>query len=161
MVDDEDYDYLNQWRWHFSHGYAMRRQSNPRKYIYMHREIMGIADKNGKIQIDHIDRNGLNNRRSNLRICSRRENRGNQKINSNNKSGYRGVCFDKTIKGNLKWRARISAKHNEIFLGRFTNSEDAARAWDTAAKKYFGDFARLNFPTTEERMEYYLDHVTR
>jgi hypothetical protein len=89
--------------------------------------------------VDHIDGDGLNNRRSNLRLATPSQNAGNSRIRSNNTSGYKGVCF---ISG--KWVAQITYKSNPMTLGRFDDILDAARAYNAGAIKYFGKFARLN-----------------
>ena len=92
---------------------------------------------------DHIDRNGLNNSRGNLRLASNAENLRNRPRQRNNKSGYKGVCFDKRVS---RWRADIGVNGRRIKVGRFDTPEEAARAYDAAAREYFGEFAYLNFP---------------
>jgi len=91
--------------------------------------------------IDHINQNKLNNRRNNLRVCSRSENGANRSIPKTNTSGYKGVYRIKN-----KWMAQIGIKNKSIYLGCFDEKVDAAIAYDTAATKAFGAFARLNFP---------------
>lgn len=109
------------------------------RYSMMHRYILGLTDS--KIEIDHIDRDGLNNRRSNLRTCSRTENMRNRGITKNNTSGYKGVNWNKQ---NKKWCSRIKVNYKEIYLGNFDSKLEAAAAYNTAARKYFGRFAVLN-----------------
>lgn len=92
---------------------------------------------------DHIDRNGLNNRRDNLRLATNAENLRNRPRQRNNKSGYKGVCFDKRVG---RWRADIGVDGRSIKVGRYDTAEEAARAYDTAAREHFGEFAYLNFP---------------
>jgi len=99
--------------------------------------------------VDHTNRDTLDNHRSNLRICTRSQNCGNQKIRSTNRSGFKGVNWKKP--GGKKnpyghWCARISVESKRIQLGYFSTAEEAARVYDQAAQKYFGEFARLNFP---------------
>lgn len=109
----------------------------------MHRKIMILEGYNikGK-QIDHKDGNGLNNLISNLRICSNTQNARNQNKHKNNTSGYKGVSLRKDRN---KWVAKIRIDNNKrIFLGHFDNKEDAARAYNKAALKYHGEFAKLN-----------------
>lgn len=95
------------------------------------------------LQIDHIDGDGLNNTKQNLRICTQSENVMNQSIRSDNSSGYKGVWWDKQTN---KWRAGIIISGKTVYLGRFDFLVNAARAYDFAAKELFGEFSKLNFP---------------
>jgi len=106
-----------------------------------------------KEYIDHIDGNGLNNRRSNLRVATQSQNSANQgKINGNFSSKYKGVCWDKSKQnwmsyiGSTYGSAGKSIKTKREYLGRFKNEEDAARAYDKRARELWGDYAHLNFP---------------
>jgi hypothetical protein len=93
--------------------------------------------------VDHKNLNTLDNTRTNLRLATRSQNMFNRnKIKSNTSSRFRGVCFDKRRK---KWCAYITVEGKRIWLGTFDNEIDAAMAYDAAAKKYHGEFARLNF----------------
>jgi hypothetical protein len=92
---------------------------------------------------DHVSGDGLDNRRANLRPATKAENARNRPAQSNNTSGYKGVGWDAT-RG--KWRAQIKAPGTPRYLGRFGSAEDAARAYDAAARQAFGAFAWLNFP---------------
>lgn len=150
LVDDEDFEWLNQWKWSFSghkgrkHGYAVRRIYPNGRYqkgivMLMHRFIM---DPPANMEVDHVDRNTTNCQRHNLRICSRFENMRNTSKREN-RSGFRGVYWYQSPKS---WGARIVMNKKHIFLGLFENKEDAARSYDEAAKKYHKEFARLNFP---------------
>lgn len=146
LVDDEWFEFLSQWKWQaMKHGrtfYAVRtdRSIKPQKQIRMHRVITAVSkDK----EIDHIDNNGLNNCKENLRICSHYQNAFNRTKNSNNTSGHKGVHLHKPMN---KWIAKIRVSHKAVHLGLFDNCTDAAHAYDDAAKKYFGEFASLNFP---------------
>lgn len=145
LVDDADYEFLNQWKWWaYKKGYtfyALRSQSNPTKKIRMHRQILGLTDP--AIRSDHINRNGLDNQRSNLRSCTQGENMRNTGMSKNNKSGYKGVCWCKTGR---KWKAEISVNSKTVFLGYYTCLVKAAKAYDTAAIKHYRDFANTNFP---------------
>ncbi len=105
---------------------------------YIHRLIMGIKD--GKILVDHINGNSLDNRKSNLRLCSRQENTRNNKGHGKNK--YKGVDRDKRRKS--LYFACITVRGLKLYLGSFDNEKDAALAYNKAATKYFGEFAKLN-----------------
>lgn len=148
LVDDEDFEWLNQWKWHYDvKGYAARhlsRKTSNHELVYMHRQIMNFPKNK---MVDHKDRNGLNNRRENLRSCTKSQNAMNSKKEINNRSGYRGVVVDSynTI------RAFIMVNKRHIPLGKFSSLIDAARARDIAAKKYHGEFASLNFPDKGEQ----------
>jgi hypothetical protein len=95
--------------------------------------------------IDHIDGNKLNNKRNNLRVCTRQQNTFNSKRNAKNNSGYKGVYLHKQPGGRSLWRARIKINYKTIHLGLFEDPRDAGLAYDVAAIKYFGVFARPNF----------------
>ncbi len=137
LVDNEDYEELSKYRWHVNGKYASRSVF-PNRRIYMHRLILGA--KAGE-EVDHIDQNKFNNTRENLRICSRSENMQNRTLRTN-KSGFVGVYFDR--KRGL-WRSKITAAGKFKHLGHFELPQEAARAYDCAAKEIYGKHARLNF----------------
>lgn len=142
-IDDDDFNYINQWKWQArkdEHRWYASMGKKEGLSTMMHRVILGLTDP--KIIVDHIDRNGLNNKKSNLRICSNSENCRNRKLISGKSSKYMGVCFHKKTK---KWYASIGKDWKTIYLGIFKNEADAARAYDEAAKIHFGEFANLNF----------------
>lgn len=146
LVDDEDFEYLNQWGWCYSAvGYAIRNDYSGRvhKMVYMHRQVMKDPYNLLKTQIDHIDRNMLNNQKSNLRFCSPSQNGSNKTQQRNNTSGYKGVSYDKSRDS---WDARIQVNGKPIRLGRFATAKLAAIAYDKEAIKHLGDLAYLNFP---------------
>jgi hypothetical protein len=140
LVDDEDFEYLNQWKWSAKcSGYSfyaqrMFRINGIRKMIMMHRFILGV-EKNR--DIDHIDHDGLNNQKRNLRLVTHSQNMANSRKGEGFTSKYKGVSFDKM---NGKWVVDIAGKR----VGRFADEEEAARAYNEAAKKLYGDFAFLN-----------------
>lgn len=136
LIDDEDFEYLNQWKWSCSSkDYAFRNIYLPRRgSIGLHREIMD--DPKGK-DVDHINGNKLDNRRSNLRICTRAENSKNR-ITVKSKSGHLGVYWSNQ---NKKWNAQIGLSGKSTSLGFFDDIQDAIKARQQAAKQYFGEFA--------------------
>ncbi len=144
MVDDEDFEYLNQWKWHIAKNnkYAARREyfkggKGKSKIVYMHRQIMN-PDVNK--EVDHINGDGLDNRKSNLRSITSIQNHYNHKILSNNKSGYNGVSKTR----NSTWHTCISVNNKTIHVGTYKTPEEAALAYNEAARIYYGEFARLN-----------------
>lgn len=152
LVDDIDFKWLSQWKW-----FAMKENGNDSAYyavrsvnrtqrehtVRMHREILGLKKGDGK-QTDHKNGNRLDNRRSNLRLCTHAQNQYNQ-IPRKGSSRYKGVY--RTNKSR-KWHARIKYSLKGIHIGSFDNEIKAAEAYDEAALKYYGEFARLNFPKT-------------
>lgn len=141
MVDDEDFEVLNKFEWYMHNGYASRSIKQPDgryKSFRMARIIMGATS--GQL-VDHIDRNKLNNQRHNLRFADKSINSINRERQSNNKSGFRGVHFEKQTK---KWRAEIHSYDRHIRLGRFSNPKDAALAYNKVAREIFGDVAYQN-----------------
>jgi len=147
LVDDKDFKALNRHKWNaLKHGdicYAVRTiaVSGKRTSLYMHVEIMG------KKGIDHIDHNGLNNQRNNLRFCTVSENMMNRSKQENASSIYKGVCFHK-ITG--KWMAHIRINGKRIHLGLFISEVDAAKAYNAKAIELFCGFAHLNIILSEE-----------
>lgn len=135
LVDDADFDWLNQWKWSLgsksSGGYARRKEAG--KHILMHRLIMGFPVG---LQVDHINRNPHDNQRKNLRIVTRSQNCWNRKANGERR--FKGVF--------VRWQAIIMAGGKRFHLGSFSSEGAAARAYDRAAKRLHGDFAQLNFP---------------
>lgn len=139
IVDDDDFEWLNQWKWRFD-IYAVRELRG--KPLYMHRIILQTPIG---MQTDHINGDKLDNRRENLRICSASQNKQNEGIRSNNTSGYKGAHYVSTNNRIKKWCATIWINNKSIFLGFFLTAEEAARAYDKKAIELFGDFANLNF----------------
>lgn len=147
IVDDEDYEYLNQWNWssvnNRKYPYARRHlkiENGKPVHVLMHR-IITNCPKN--MQVDHINHNTLDNRKANLRICTKSDNQKNR-IGRSKVSGYKGIS-----KANSKsnpWRVYISSgyKGKYFFLGNYKSQEMAAKAYNEAAKKYHGEFAYLN-----------------
>ncbi len=150
LVDDRDYDFLIQWKWHANPSttngcfYARRtiRVGKGVKRIYMHRLIMQ-ADSG--IKVDHIDRNGLNNQRSNLRLCTRQQNTFNTN-NRKRKSPYKGVSKKEDYDRKKPWRACFKANGKQMLFGHFETEIEAAICYDINVLKFRGEFAVLNFP---------------
>ena len=143
LIDDEDYERVNQYKWCInSNGYAVTsyRDSNGKwKAMKMHRFILNL--NKGDSLVDHRDTIRINNQKYNLRIASFVENLRNQKINKNNKSGFKGVRLHKP--SNL-YIAQIGINGKQKHIGYFKCPVEAAKAYNEAAIKYFGEFARLN-----------------
>lgn len=144
LVDDEDYDYLMQWKWTYkkqkTNEYAARNEpigNGKRKTVKMHREIMKFPN----CDVDHKDSNGLNNQKYNLRIATRSQNLMNGRKRNNTSSIYKGVSYYYWIG---KYCARIRINGKLKFLGNFDNEIDAALAYNIKAIELFGDFALLN-----------------
>ncbi|QGH72302.1 MAG: zinc binding loop region of homing endonuclease [Podoviridae sp. ctg2L5] len=141
LVDDEDFHFLEKYNWCVnSSNYVMRvkTKSGKRETITLHRLITGVPSN---LQVDHANGNRLDNRRKNLRVCTRSQNCVNRTSKVKSKSGYRGVT-----KHYNKWRARIEQNGKKIHLGLFETPELAAKAYDQIALSLYGDFAVLNFP---------------
>ena len=146
LVDDEYFEYLNQFKW-FAHKkkngfYAERNipiDNCKQKTQMMHRIILGDIPK--ILDVDHIDGNGLNNQKYNLRSCTHQQNMMNRKSNKNTSSKYRGVTWDKKTR---KWYVSIFTNYKRIYIGYFINEIEAALAYNKAALVAYGSFARLN-----------------
>lgn len=144
LIDDSDLTHLSRWNWSAHRcgdkWYAARGTWRG-ETIFMHREILALRPGDGRI-VDHINANGLDNRRANLRVVSHAQNCQNQTPRSGTLSRYKGVTWDRS-RG--KWLAAIKQDGRRYFLGRFGDEVDAALAYDLAAADRFGVFARLNF----------------
>ena len=143
LVDDEDYIIACQYQWYPVKGkhtwYATTQCKINGKYktLYLHRLIMQASSE---MEVDHRDGDGLNCLRNNMRLCRPLDNNRNRRIQKGNKSGYKGVRWHPR----QKWEAAISVKNKLIYLGLFEQKEDAAIAYNEAAKIHYGEFARLN-----------------
>jgi len=138
IFDLQDMKVVKSHKWYLNnYGYAITR-INRKKQVFLHRLIMQPPET---MQIDHINGNTLDNRRCNLRLCTKQQNMYNQKMRCDNTSGYTGVDYDKRRK---KWRARISVNRKEIHLGLFDTFEEAVESRINAEIKYFGDFRRVD-----------------
>ena len=142
LIDDEDLTLVSGRKWHAMKSrqaiYAATYDAPSQKHMKLHRLITNAP---ANLCVDHINGDALDNRRCNLRLCTNAENIRNQSRQKNNKSGYNGVIWDKSRN---RWRAQIQANKKNVNLGMFVDIVDAARAYDMAAKRVFGEFARLN-----------------
>lgn len=147
LVDDEDYTGLARWKWYYHKGstaktgYAKRkhsRQDGEQKTIFMHRIILNTPPK---YQTDHINGNGLDNRKENLRVATHSQNKCNAGKYQNNTSGFKGVSWRKDRK---RWLAYIRLGTQRIHIGYFKDKLKAASAYNKGATKCHGEFARLN-----------------
>ena len=146
LVDDDDYQFLNQFRWVVNnHGYAICYVCEPEyqdERFLMHAVVVGAEE--GYV-VDHINQDRLDNRKSNLRHVGRAVNYLNSPLFKSNTTGYRGVRKEKYG----KWIAMIGFNHQRIYLGSFTTPEEAAVAYDNAVTRYYGEGVRLNFPALQ------------
>lgn len=152
MVDDEDYDILIKYRWHYrvyksknkNTGYAMawiRHDDGKKRWVFMHRMVLGLR-REDNIIVDHKDDDTLHNYKSNLRKCTIGQNNMARNILRDNKqSKYKGVC---RTRNKRRWRATISCNDKTVYIGTFDNEEDAALAYNIKAMELYGEFAYLN-----------------
>lgn len=129
IVDDGDFIWSRKYKWSYDRGYAVRNDKG--KKIYLH--SMLIARRQGFV-IDHINKNSLDNRRSNLRLATISSNIRNGTLRKNNKSGFLGVSWDRFYK---KWVSQIMVKRKHIFLGRYSDLKEAIKARELAEIKYY------------------------
>lgn len=158
IVDEEDFQWISQKKWSAKkgkctwYGYSNSRytRGQRRKCLLMHREIFFTLNPQSdmSLDVDHRDGNGLNNRRSNLRLATDSSQRHNQTIRVNNTSGYIGVCWHKRVG---KFQARIRLNTHRQHLGFFDDPIEAAMVRDEAARKLHGEFGTYNFPREGER----------
>ena len=141
IVDDEDYDFLMQWRWHAQKDgntyYAIRTENSTGAKVLMHRVILQVPRD---MLTDHVNFDGLDNRRANIRQCSVAQNQYNRPPRKGCVSKYKGVSWNRG-----RWHAEIKRQGKTVNLGRFDTEIDAAKAYDAKAKEIQGEFAYLNF----------------
>ncbi|HEY3768143.1 MAG TPA: AP2 domain-containing protein [Candidatus Angelobacter sp.] len=148
IVDASDYEWLSQWHWaaeyHTSDNKWRAKRNTTKtigqkliqKTIYMHRQIINAPDG---VQVDHVDGNPLNDQRGNLRLATHQQNMCNQGPHVNNACGYKGVYREK---GCNSWRAEIKFNRRKFRLGSFPSPQEAAKAYEQAARRLHGEFAR-------------------
>lgn len=144
IIDAEDFNYLNQWKWRYNNGYAVRGVylgkidgKRKDKTIYMHRLVNNTPKS---LITDHINMDRLDNRKANLRNCTRIQNNRNTKSKGGT-SKYKGVCW---LKRDKKWIATITVDLKSIFLGLYKDEIEAALVYNEAATRYHKEFAYLN-----------------
>ena len=155
LVDDEDYCELSRNIWFAVRfrkwWYAARSSTNAEqesgypRMLYMHRQILGLALE-GQAFADHIDRNGLNNTRKNLRRATHAENQRNSGRPEGSKRPYKGVQEKKLKNGRSRWVVQLNANSKCRYVGTFDDAISAAKAYDSMARLLYGEFACTNFP---------------
>lgn len=146
MIDKSDIDVAKKHKWYLNNsGYAITRV-NHKEQILLHRLIMNLPPSK---QIDHVNRNTLDNRQDNLRICTQEQNTYNTKVRSDSTTGVTGVDFDKRRN---KWRARINFKKKSIHLGYFDEFKYAVLARHEAEKEYYGEFRSYDVDKQVEKL---------
>ena len=137
IIDDDDFECVSQYKWTLQSGGYVRTFVG-KSVLYLHRLVMGAS---GKLEIDHIDRNKLDCRKSNLRFATRTQNSANKDCNKGNPIKVKGVRWDDTRN---KYLARIGYDGITKNLGRYVNLIDAARAYNEAAIRIYGEYANIN-----------------
>lgn len=152
LVDDEDYEWLSQWKWHVDEDNYVKRNvttsTKPRRQtrVLMHREILGLKSDDSR-EGDHENLNRLDNQRSNLRICTRSQNEFNKGPRKDCKSGYRAVNF---YKRTGRWVARIQVEGKRKYLGSYPTPEEAHAAYAKAAREFHGEFMFAGLASIKE-----------
>jgi len=148
MIDDNDYEFISQRKWHatkskastiYAKSWTLKSEGKPR-LLCMHRELLGLGEGRS-IVVDHINGNGLNNCRNNLRIATVSQNSANRRVIPKKNTIYKGVSWHKAAK---KWRATIQKDSKLIHIGYFKSDLDAALAYNREALNFHGEFANLN-----------------
>lgn len=147
VIDAADWPIVSGHRWRLlltqrgaCYAQTVINVNGERRNLFLHRLLMNPPDG---LEVDHKDRNGLNCRRENMRLATRAQNCWNRRRPRDGSNPYRGVYQLKTQK---QWNARICVQGRKIYLGYFESAEEAARAYDSAAREHHGEFATLNFP---------------
>ncbi len=159
LIDADMFEQLSAFAWQYSKASDVRpayattriytdgRRSN--RAVSMHRMVMGEPEG----EVDHLNMNGLDNRRANLRVATKSQQRANQFKQANTQSKYKGVCRKRKF-----WQASIKTARVKHNLGVHRTEEAAARAYDVKARELWGEFARLNFPEPGEQSALNPDH---
>ena len=146
IVDDDDFERVSQLKWSYINGYAkrqMKRADGRRRLLGLQRFIVGLDGDDPRV-VDHINGDTLDNRKENLRICTKRENTRNQRPKDRlgkSTSIYKGVSWKNDM---YKWRVRLAIDRKEVIVGYYVCEKEAALAYNKAALEYFGEYAWLN-----------------
>lgn len=144
IVDDDTFEKYGKYKWHCVGGrYAARSVGGAKnkRMVYLHRLI---ADAPSDKVVDHINGDPMDNRRSNLRVCTQSGNVKNQRVRNDNTSGYKGVSYAKQVSNKRPWEAKINKDGKTYHIDYFDNPHDAARMYNFWAVDMFGEFANLN-----------------
>jgi hypothetical protein len=145
IIDNDDFERVNQFKWYANKApntfYANRQVqiNRKRQTIHLHRFILNLDTK---FLVDHVDGNGLNNQKSNLRTCTNQENSRNKRLSKKGTSSFKGVHYDKKYD---KFEAQIKINYNSNFIGYNTDELICAKFYDAVARFYFKEFAKCNF----------------
>jgi hypothetical protein len=143
VIDKADYELVKNYRWCYQNqGYVIAGTGEGAKTIMLHRLLLGLKDP--KLQGDHIDGNGLNNRRSNIRIATPVQNHQNRAGSSLTR--YKGVYANLVRGGGVEYIVILYINGEQVKIGTYSTAEEAARAYDKKAREIYGEFAWLNFP---------------
>jgi hypothetical protein len=157
IIDDDDFERVSKHKWYYrgrygsrvnEQGYVLRtvRETGKKQTtISLQRFVMNNPEG---FQVDHVNGDRLDNRKCNLRVATMEQNSHNSTLRKNNTSGFKGVYFKKA---NQRFFAKISINKKPTHLGYFSTAIDAAKTYDEAARKHYGEFATLNFPNDGER----------
>lgn len=151
LVDEEDYDrVVSMGKWSEENGYAVRQirvggRKGPAKRIWMHRFVLSVTEPYPAAEVDHVNHEGLDNRKVNLRKVTKSENQRGRTRNANKRSSsYKGVFYDPSPRGKRPWRVKIRVGGVLRSFGRYATQEEAARVYDQRASELFGEHAKLN-----------------
>lgn len=147
LIDDQDVELVSRHRWWQSSNPEYRYAESD-DGLLMHRLILGVTET--AVHVDHVNHDGLDNRRVNLRLCNHTQNQGNARRRRDNSSGFRGVSWSRQ---SGKYKAQIRDNKVKTYLGSYATAEEAALAYDVAARRIFGEFANPNFPVSQRGTE--------
>jgi hypothetical protein len=151
LVDEDDYDgVVSMGKWSEENGYAVRQirvggRKGPARRIWMHRFVLGVSEPYPAVEVDHVNHDGLDNRKVNLRKVTKIGNQRGRTRNANKRSSsYNGVFYDPSPRGKKPWRVKIRVGGILKSSGRYATQEEAAKVYDERASELFGEHAKLN-----------------